>query len=287
MSVTVQAPRPQLDLVFARRCERTVLDRRLFRWPFVITRTFTLDRVPAHLLTVILQTSSGAVHGDDRLAQRFSIGPGAAAHCTTQGASPIHRADPGDTTREAIHIQVASGGYFEHWPEARILFPDAALDQTIDVDCERGGAALVGDAFTVHDPEARGRSFRRLCSTLTLRCTGETLAIDRLDIRGLGRGPTAAFRAFSTLVLFQPAAEDNAAGRLVEALAAALAQHETVYAAASPLPARAGLVVRLASRELRHVRMGMSLVRSHIRHTLYGAAPTPGRFHPGFDSGSV
>ena len=286
MNGIAPASRPQLDLAFVRRGDRTVLDRRLFRWPFVLTRTFTLDRVPAHLLTVILQTSSGAVHGEDRLAQRFSIGPGAAAHCTTQGASPIHRADPGATTRDAVDIHVAPGGYFEHWPEARILFPDAALDQTIDVDCDRGGAALVGDAFTVHDPEARGRSFRRLRSTLKLRCSGEILAMDRLDIRGLGRGPTATFKAFATVVLLRPG-EDEAAGRLVGTLAAALAPHETVYAAPSLLPAGAGLVVRLASRELRHVRMGMSLVRSQVRHALYGTAPAPGRFHPGFDTGSA
>lgn len=271
-----QPSRPQLDLAFARRGDRTVLDRRLFRWPFVLTRTFMLDRVPAHLLTVFLQTSSGAVHGEDRLAQRFAIGAGAAAHCTTQGASPIHRAGPGVITRDMIAIEVAPGGYFEYWPEARILFPGAALDQTIDVECAPGATALVGDAFTVHDPEARGRSFRQLCSTLTLRCRGETLAIDRLDIGGMGRGPTAAFRAFGTAVLVRPG-EGAATAPLLDALAAALTRHETIYAAASPLPADAGLVVRLAGRDLRDVRVGMSLVWNHTRHALYGTAPMPGR----------
>ena len=49
----------QLDLSFARRGDRTVLDRRRFRWPFVLTRTFALDSCPRHMLTVIVQTSSG------------------------------------------------------------------------------------------------------------------------------------------------------------------------------------------------------------------------------------
>ena len=273
MNATAWPHRPQLDLAFARRGDRTVLERRLFRWPFVVTRTFALDRVPAHLLTTILQTSSGAVHGEDRLAQRFAIGPGAAAHCTTQGASPIHRAPPGLTTRDAVDIRVAPGGYFEYWPKARILFPDAALDQTVDVDCARGAAALVGDAFTVHDPEAQGRAFRHLCATLTLRCEGETLAIDRLDIRGLGRGPTAGFKAFGTAVFMLPGRRESHA-RLAEVLSGALAGDPALYAAASLLPHEAGLGVRLASPELRHVTAGLELVRTHVRHQTYGASPT-------------
>ena len=123
----------QLDLVFARRGERTVLGRRLFRWPFVLTRTFALDRVPAHMLTVTLQTSSGAMHGGDRLHQQFHVQGGAAAHVTTQGASSIHRADPGLTTEERVTITVEEGGYMEYLPEPRILFPGAALDQTIEM----------------------------------------------------------------------------------------------------------------------------------------------------------
>ena len=79
------ASAPQLDLAFARRGDRTVLDRRLFRWPFVLTRTFALDRAPAHMLTVIVQTSSGAVHGGDRLRQRHRGRGGRGRACDDPG----------------------------------------------------------------------------------------------------------------------------------------------------------------------------------------------------------
>ncbi|MCW6507446.1 urease accessory protein UreD [Lichenifustis flavocetrariae] len=276
MTAKLQEVRAQLDLAFVRHGERTILGRRLFRWPYVLTRTFALDQAPAHLLTVILQTSSSALHGGDWLHQRFHIGSGAAAHCTTQGASPIHRAAPELTTHEAVAIEVKPEGYFEYLPEARILFPDAALDQIIDIDCAPGGVALVADTFTIHDPMALDRSFRRLCSTLTLRCGGEPMLVDRMDIRSLGRGRTAANKAFGTMLLARPG-QDDANVRMADELSKLLAEIPDLYAAASVLPAGAGLGVRLAGRELRHVRKGTLAAWTYIRRELYGAAPAARR----------
>jgi hypothetical protein len=149
-----------------------VLAGRRFRWPFVLTRTFALDSCPSHMLSVIVQTSSGAVHGEDRLSQRFDVREGAAAYVTTQGASPIHRAGAGSESRDGVTLAVARGGYLEYLPEARILFPDSALDQTIEIECALGGMALVSDAFTIHNLGG-ARGFRRFRSTTVLRCDGD------------------------------------------------------------------------------------------------------------------
>ncbi|WP_158818918.1 urease accessory protein UreD [Methylocapsa sp. S129] len=267
--------RAQLDLALARRGDRTVLDRRLFRWPFVLTRTFALDRAPSHMLTVILQTSSGATHGEDRLRQRFHVGGGAAAHVATQGASLIHRAAPGVTTEEKIAIRIEEGGYFEYLPEPRILFPDAALDQTIEIDCAVGGVALISDAFTTHDPEARGRGFRSLASTMILRCGGDdAVLVDRIDIRSLGQGRTAQFRAFGAMTLAAPGRRWDSMAAFANALSATLATIPDLYAAASLLPDEtAGLGVRLAGRDLRAVRAGIQTAWNAIRCEFYGVPP--------------
>lgn len=266
--------RAQLDLAFARRHDRTVLERRLFRWPFVLTRTFALDRVPAHMLTVILQTSSGAVHGDDALLQRFHVRGGAAAHVTTQGASPVHRADAGLTTRDAVEIRVEEGGCLEYLPEPRILFPGAALDQTITVDCAAGGLALVSDAFTLHDPDAQGRGFRRFASTTILRRGDrDPVLVDRLDIRGLGRGRTARFTAFASVLVAAPGRTDGM-DALADDLSAGFAAVPGLYGAASPLPGDAtGLGVRLAGHDLRAVRAGLQAVWIGTRRHLHGVPP--------------
>ena len=253
-----------------------MLERRLFRWPFVLTRTFTLDRAPAHMMTVILQTSSGAVQGEDRLLQRFHVRKSAAAHVTNQGASAVHRAGPGLISQEHIAIRVEQGGLLEFLPEPRILFPDAALEQSIEIDCAPGGTALVSDAFTIHDPEGRDRDFRRFVSTTILRRSGgDPVLMDRMDLHGLGGGRMARFKAFGAVVLAAPTADglDILADRLTAGFPAVLG----LYGAASLLPGgEAGIAIRLASHDLRAITAGIRSVWTSARRLLYGAPP-PGR----------
>jgi len=126
----------QLDLSFALRGGRTVFDRRIFSWPFVLARTFATDAQLPHLQSVIVQSSGGPIHGGDRLTQRVHVGAGAAVHLTTQGATAVHRAHEGFTTSERVELRVAVGGWLEYLPQPRILFPDAAMRTTIDLDMD-------------------------------------------------------------------------------------------------------------------------------------------------------
>lgn len=265
MNALAPPPATQLDLGFVRRGDRTVLDRRLFSWPFVITRTFLLDAVPAHLLTVILQTSSGAIHGEDLLRQRLYLDAGAAVHFATQGATAIHRAHLGMTSGEAVKLTVGADALLEYVPEPRILFPGAALHQTIDLDCAPTATAIVSDAFTLHDPEGSARGFRQFDSTMTLRYSGgEPVLIDRLDISHLGRGPTRQFSAFGNMVMVLPLPEEQLEALALQ-LSAALDKTPGVYAAASVLPASAGIGIRLAGHDLRALRAGMELAWMRFR----------------------
>ncbi len=272
MKHTVIEQPAQLDLSFALRGERTVFDRRLFSWPFVLTRTFLLDAEPAHQLTAIVQTSGGAILGEDRLVQRISVGSGAAVHFKTQGAAAVHRAPPGLVTHEAITLRVAEGGILQYLPEPRILFPDAALTQTIDVDCAPGGTAIVSDAFTVHDPTGAGRSFRSLESTMTLRRGGADPAmIDRMQIAGLEPSRLRRHSAFGTLVVITSLSA-NALEPLALRLSAQLAGVPGLYAAASLLPGELGLGLRFAGRDLRNLRACIDLALAALRLHLFGQA---------------
>lgn len=277
MNALVPLRPAQLDLSFVRRGDRTVLDRRLFAWPFVLTRTFLLDSVPAHMLTVIIQTSSSALHGEDRLTQRIHLGQGAAAHLTTQGASPVHRAHPGVTTREAVDIIVGPDAFLEYLPEPRILFPGAALDQTIDIDCAPSATLVVSDAFTVHDPGGSGRGFRQLASTVTLRFDGgEPAMLDRFDIAHLRRGRFAHYTAFGSIFMVARLPVEILE-RLALELSAALTAIPDLYGAASLLPGNIGIGVRLAADDLRAVRAGRELAWIAFRRQLCGEAPASRR----------
>ncbi len=221
------------------------------------------------MLSLTVQKSSGTVHGEDRLSQRFEVGEGAAAHVTTQGASPIHRAGAGSESRDSVNLAVARGGYLEYLPEARILFPDSALDQTIKIACALGGMALVSDAFTIHDLGG-ARGFSRFRSTTILRCDGDLKLVDRADIDSLGASRGAGFRAFGSVVIAAPGSEALSWRRIFPR---ALAIIPDLYGAASLFPADAGVGIRLAGRELRHLRTGIAAVWFGVRRALYGAPP--------------
>ncbi|BAM89567.1 putative urease accessory protein UreD [Bradyrhizobium oligotrophicum S58] len=269
MSASSPEP-PRLDLSFVRRGGRTVIDRRLFAWPFVLTRSFHTDVARPDVLSVILQTGSGAVHGEDRLAQRFTLHVDAAVSITTQGATSVHRAEPGVRAMEQVLLRVERGASLDYRPEPRILFPDAALCQVLELDCAQDVSALVTDAFTMHDPNGLGRLFRELDSTLIVRRSGEEpMLIDRMHLRNPAAAAFKGHRAFGSAVLMRPQRQDLAAIRL--RLADALACVGGLYAAASLLPDSAGIGVRLAACEMQQLRAGFDAVAAVHRDIDLGA----------------
>ena len=191
---------------------------------------------------------------------------GAAAHVTTPGASCVYRAGPGLGSRDHVTLNVAADGYLEYLPEPRILFPDAALEQSLEIECSPGGVALVSDAFTVHDPTACGRGFRRLRTSTILRCHGELALADRSDIDSLEIGATTGFAAFASIVLAAPGRLGHCTV-LAEELTRTFDAVASPYCAASLLPAKAGVGVRLCSaRPQRHTsRHRGGLARHSLR----------------------
>jgi urease accessory protein len=234
------------------------------------------------MLTVITQSSSGAFHGEDHLRQRLLLEEGAAVHITTQGATSVHRADKDLTAYETVNIAVARGAYLEYLPEPRILFPGAALVQRVHIDCAPGGMAIVADAFTLHDPERLGRSFRKLETTTSLYLqNSEPALVDRMSISGLGRLQPLQYKAFGTLLLIASlpsAAFESATSKLSSELAGVAG----LYAAASVLPSGAGIGVRLAGNDLRSLRLGSKLAWFDFRRLLFGEPPVSRRKEAGY-----
>jgi urease accessory protein len=259
-----------LDLSFVRRANRTVIDRRVFTWPFVLTRSFYVDQDRPDRLSVIVQTGSGAIHGEDSLAQRLMLGPGTAVCLTNQGATSVHRADPAARAMETVMLHVASGARLEYVPEPRILFPDAALCQSVELDCASDACALVVDAFTMHDPSGEARCFRELETTFCLRrLGGEPVLIDRTR---LCRPDLAIFhghRAFGSAIVVLTSNHDLE--KLLVLLTTALGDVSGLYAAASMLPGSAGLGVRLAALDLRQIRLAFEQIGAIYRRSLLAA----------------
>ncbi|WP_420132330.1 urease accessory protein UreD, partial [Rhodopseudomonas sp.] len=227
------------DLSFVRRGGRTVIDRRLFAWPFVLTRGFYLDAERPDRLSLIVQTGSGALHGEDRLVQRLELGADTAVSLTNQGATSVHRADAAARATEVVSLQVTRGASLEYLPEPRILFPDAALSQQLDIDCAWDASALVVDAFTMHAPDGASHIFRELESVVRVcRSGGDPVLIDRSRLLRPSLVVFREARAFATAYLMPSSGIEL--GHVQDQVTAALSEVSGVYGAASVMPEAAG-----------------------------------------------
>ena len=271
---------PQLDLSFRHHPARgTWLDRRVFRWPYTLSRGFRLDTAPPGTLTLILQTMSGAIQADDRLAQRIHVGPDAAAHIMTQGATPVYRAPTGTSAEDNITLDLEDGGCIDYMPELRILFPDASLTQRIRVRLPPSATAIVADGFVMHDPHGMDRPFRRYRSHLRLqRPDGTLLATDRLalDAAPRGRGRPAQYVAHGTLIVATCRPKSCLEALCADA-EARMAAVPGLYAAASMMPNDAGAALRLAAIDGRHLRLGLQAGWAAARLHVFGREPTQRR----------
>ena len=155
----MSGPGPHLDLVVARHAwAGTQLVRRRVRWPYVLTNAFRLDAAPADMLTIVLQSASGAIVAGDRIAHRIEAGPGAALHVTTQAATAVHAMPVGTWAEDSGELIVRENAFVELLPEPRVLFARAELFQRLVIDIDRSAAAIAGDGFLIHDPLGQRRS---------------------------------------------------------------------------------------------------------------------------------
>ena len=101
--------------------------------------------------------------------------------------------------------------------------------------------------------------------------------VDRMDIGGLGRGKTARYAAFGSVLLAVPGRADGVEA-LAQALTAASAAIPGLHGAASALPGGdVGIGARLAARDFRAVTAGIRSVWIAVRHRLCSAPPASRR----------
>ena len=261
---------PQLDLSL----RGTWIDRRLFRWPYTLSRSF---RLPSNRLSLILQTVSGALQADDRLVQRICVGSGAAVDIATQGAMPVYRAADGLTARDDVTLEIADGGSIEYRPDLRILFPNASLSQRVCVRLAETATAIVIDGFVTHDPAGSGRIFSDYCSEILVqRPDGLLLAVDRIALTApaYSLGKRRSFVAHGTLLMAvsQPSARAEA---LCACIRTSLQPLSGLYAAVSALPNNAGVALRIAAVDGRHLRLALQAGWGAARFHLSGCGMLP------------
>ncbi|MGU3284712.1 urease accessory protein UreD [Methylobacterium mesophilicum] len=259
-------------LAFVRGGGTTVLTRQHVPYPFHITKPFRLYPERPDLITLYLQSASGGLYRGDHLSLGIEMGPGCAAHITTQAATVVHRTS-GQPSRQDTQIRVGADAFLHYVPDPLILFPNAALFASTRITLEPGARAVVSESIACHDPEGRSRPFDQVALSLGVETSdGTVLVRERARITGAEFQDPASllgpWRAFGALIILgpasclpDPAAVQSAADRL------------GCRAGLSPLPNAAGLGLRLLAPDGGTLAAGLEAAAGHAFAALTGHEP--------------
>lgn len=270
------ATSPHVSLSFKRDPSgQTFIARQRTTYPFTLTQPFCLDRAPHGMLTLMLQSISGGVYENERLALDFSVEDGACVHLTTQGATVVHSMREGRVATQQVSIRAGKGSFVEYLPDPLALFPQAHFRSAVHIDVEEGATAISGDAFGLHDPDALGRPFGSIFNeTVFQRPDGQRHCADRFEISGheFVTSLPSALRRYQTQGTFW-VVSDHDTEELVTAVRTALDPLPGIYAGASILPDNAGVWMRVLALDAVALRNAFHAAWSAVRLCLTGVKP--------------
>lgn len=253
----------------------TFLARQFVTYPFFCTVPFYLDSAPPGMLTLILQSAAGGLYEGDRLALSLAAGPGAEAHCATQGATVAHAMPHGGQAQQRVVVQAGPGAFVEYLPDALVLFPGSRVEARLEVTASPDSTVILADSFMSHDPEGRARSFASLASETSLRRPdGAPIWVDRFSISGEDLRPEAAglrhhYPAQGALWVCATHHPPD----LVDTLRGALEGIPGLYAGASTLPGDTGAWARLLGKDPVILGKGLGAAWRAVRQRLTGSVP--------------
>ncbi len=270
------ATSPHVSLSFKRDPSgQTFLAEQRTTYPFTLTQPFCLDRAPHGMLTLMLQSISGGVYENERLALDFSVEDGACVHLTTQGATVVHSMREGRVATQQVSIRAGKGSFVEYLPDPLALFPQAHFRSAVHIAVEEGATAISGDAFGLHDPDALGRPFGSIFSeTVFQRSDGQRHCVDRFEMSGheFVTSLPSALQRYQTQGTFW-VVSDHDAGELVTTLRTALDPLPGIYAGASILPGNVGVWMRVLAVDAVALRGAFHAAWSAVRLCLTGVEP--------------
>jgi urease accessory protein len=237
------------DLQFAVDAEgRTYLARHFATYPHHLTRTHYLDRAAPQAATVYLQSLSGGLTQDDRVAFQVSTTGRAIAHVTTQAATKVHSMDRGFASQR-INLEALSESHLEYIADPTICFPRSRLAALTNICVAEGASAILSESYLWHDPHgANDIAFDTLTMETTIkRPGGRLLALDRSVLTsalGLSGNPSmlGSYGALGTVFAVGRGSSTETA---LAAVRGALAALPGIYAGVSLLPAEAGQWTRI------------------------------------------
>jgi urease accessory protein UreH len=143
--------RARLELRFALRAGRTSLIHAYAEPPFRVGRAFTEDDG----LHMIMASSAPGIFGGDYLEQTIHVEAGARVRLTSQSALRAHPTTDGRMAMLRSRYIVDEGAELSCFWDPLIPFPEARLDQRVEIDIGNASRLSWNDAFMA-GREARG-----------------------------------------------------------------------------------------------------------------------------------
>jgi urease accessory protein len=193
---TVSAPTApawpaELELGFARRGDRTVIERRRHRGPLLVQRPFHPE--PDGTCHVYVLHPPGGVVGGDELTLDAEAAAGASALLTTPAATKLYRTSGARASLRQT-FRVASGASLEWLPQETIVFGGAQAVSTTRVHLD-AGARYLGWEITCLGRPASGDDFVtgsfRQCTEILRE--GRLILLDRVHADSTGALRRAAW----------------------------------------------------------------------------------------------
>jgi len=263
----------QLDLSFRAGPDgATYLARQVAGFPFHITRPFQLDRAPAGMATLILQSVGAGILQGDRIDMAINVEEQAAIHLTTQAATIVHSMTNGHATQTA-HVTARHGAFVEYLPDPLILFPNSRIATRLVLEIEIGATVIWCDGYVMHDPKGGDGRFAQLEAETDVRRAGKVVALDRFAIDGeTMAGQRSATVSHPIHASFGVVA-DTDLKTLLEDLRRAAADVPEIYAGLSLMPGDMGVWCRLLARDGVACRKALSVLWRQTRRHLTGVEP--------------
>jgi len=205
----------------------------------------------AGALDAVIVNTAGGMTGGDRFAIGIDVGAGARLTVTTAAAEKVYRS-LGPDTEISVRMGVEGGAALAWLPQETILFDQARLHRTIDIDLAAGASLLAAEAI-VFGRAAMGEIVDRghLFDCWRVRAGGElifaeTIRLDGAIARRLEEAAIAKGGAAVASILKIPGDDDSVAA--VRAMAQSFAGEVGISAwnglAAARLVARDSAALR-------------------------------------------
>ncbi|MBR8835591.1 MAG: urease accessory protein UreD [Stigonema ocellatum SAG 48.90 = DSM 106950] len=258
------------------KCDRigqTILSHQRTAYPLRVSPVFRLDDADSHRAYLYVMSTSPGLLAQDELNISLQLAANTSLYLTDQAATKVHSMPiAGSKATTNYEIEIGSGATLEFVPEPLILFADATLQQTTNINIHPTGKLFLSEII-LPGRIAKGElyQFHHYFNRLKVTSTnGELWFIDAMHLFGKNNLFTnsnlfASSPVLGNLLVVLPDTNLKLLSESVEDLKAANCLGLTV--ASSILPQGRGLLIRAIAKGTHELKNYLKYALNCVRRS--------------------